>query len=60
MKYMVYPIISANATSMKAYKMIFKMASFFDMYLFMFSILISVSFILIDVQTNSKELFNEW
>ena len=40
--------------------MIFKMASFFDMYLFMFSILISVSFILIDVQTNSKELFNEW
>ena len=60
MKYMVYPIISANATSMKVYQMIFKMASFFDMYLFMFSILISVSFILIDVQTNSKELFNEW
>ena len=54
MKYMVYPIISANATSMEVYKMIFKMASFFDMYLFMFSILISVSFILIDVQTNIK------
>ena len=60
MKYIVYPIISANATSMKVYKMIFKIASFFDMYLFMFSILLSVSFILIDVQTNSKELFNEW
>jgi len=60
MKYMVYLILSANATSMEVYKMIFKMASFFDMYLFMFSILISVSFILIDVQTNSKELFNEW
>ena len=57
---MVYPIISANATSMKVYKIIFKKACFFDMYIFKFSILISVSFILIDVQTNSKELFYEW
>ena len=59
MKYIVYPIIRANATNINVYAMIFKMSVFF-MILYLFSKYISVSFILIDVQTNSKELFNEW
>ncbi len=53
MKYIVYPIIRANATNINVYVMIFKMSVFF-MILYLFSKYISVSFILIDVQTNSK------